>query len=130
MPAPPTAIYSEAALAAAHTAFAALLDAGAVAGLVRVRSAADALLAQLSLMKPCGTVDPNTGQLTIAAADPSTPADATGSAAYVELCDSTGEVHLTLPAQAGGAVVAGKAVLSTLAIVAGVPIGVVTLTAG
>ena len=48
MPAPSVATYSVAALVDAHTAFLALLDAGS-AGLCRIRSSADVLLAEITL---------------------------------------------------------------------------------
>lgn len=130
MPAPVSATYSAAAKVAAHTAFRDVIDGGSGAGLIRIRSAADVLLAEIVLTDPCGSVNGTTGQLTITPAGPDTSANATGTAAYGEICDSTGAVHLALPAQAGSAPVSGKVVLSTLSIVAGGQVTVVSATVG
>ena len=129
MTVPTVATYSAAALIAAHTSFKDLIDIGA-AGSIKIRDAADVLLAQVPLSDPCGTVNGTTGQLSFSIAGPDTSADASGTAAYGEFCDSAGLVHLALPAQAGTAAVDGKLVLNTLSIIAGGPVGVVTATIG
>jgi hypothetical protein len=130
MPAPSTATYSAAALVAAQTTLRDLIDAGSGAGFVRVRDSADVLLAQVPLSDPCGTVNGTTGQLTISIAGADTSADATGTAAYCQICDSAGTVHLSLPAQAGTTAVSGKIVFNTLSIVSGGPVEVLTATIG
>lgn len=129
MPAPATATYSVAALVAAHTAFRDLIDGGAGAGTIRIRSAADVLLATVALSDPCGTVNGTTGQLTfsIPGGDNVTT---TGAAAYGEFCSSAGTVHLALPAQEGAAAVSGKLVLNTLSLVAGGPLDVILARVG
>ena len=119
MPAPTVQTYSAAALVAAHTAFRDLIDAGAAGGSIKIRDAADVLLATIPLTDPCGTINATTGQLTITPAGRDESADATGTAAYAEVCDSNGVVYLSLPAQQGTAAVSGKVVLNTLSIVAG-----------
>lgn len=130
MPAPLTATYSAAALVAAHTAFRDLLDAGAGSGFIKIRDAADVLLAQIPLTEPCGTINGTTGQLTISMAGRDDSADASGTAAYGEFCNGDGVVCLSLPAQEGSAVVSGKLVLNTLTIVATVPVEAVSATVG
>lgn len=130
MAVPSTATYSAAALVAAHTSFRDLIDSGPAAGFIRIRDASDVLLAQIPLVDPCGTVNGTTGQLTLAIAGPDSSADATGTAAYGEICSSTGAVHLALPAQAGTAAVPGKLVLNTLSIIAGGPVDVLSATIG
>ena len=130
MAVPTVATYSAAALVAAHTAFKNLIDAGTGAGSIKIRDAADVLLAQIPLTYPCGTVNPTTGQLTITMAGRDESADATGTAAYGEFCDSAGLVHLSLPAQAGSAAVSGKVVINSLSIVAGGPVEVLSATVG
>lgn len=130
MPAPSSATYSAAALVAAHTSFKTLIDAGSGAGSIKIRDSADVLLAQVPLSDPCGSVNGTTGQLTFSIAGPDTSADATGTAAYGEFCDSDGLVHLSLPAQAGSTAVAGKLVLNTLSIVAGGPVAIISATIG
>ena len=130
MSVPTVATYSAAALVAAHTAFKDLIDAGAGAGSIKIRDAADVLLAQIPLTDPCGTVNGTTGQLTITPSGGDESADATGTAAYGEFCDSAGLVHLSLPAQAGSAAVSGKIVINSLSIVAGGPVEVLSATVG
>lgn len=130
MAVPTVATYSAAALVAAHTAFKDLIDAGAGAGSIKIRDAADVLLAQIPLTDPCGTVNGTTGQLTITMAGRDESADATGTAAYGEFCDSNGLVHLSLPAQAGSAAVSGKIVINSLSIVADGPVEVLSATVG
>lgn len=130
MAVPTVATYSAAALVAAHTAFKDLIDAGAGAGSIKIRDAADVLLATVPLTDPCGTVNGTTGQLTITPSGRDESADATGTAAYGEFCDSNGLVHLSLPAQAGSAAVSGKIVINSLSIVAGGPVEVLSATVG
>lgn len=130
MTAPTVATYSAAALVGAHNFFKGLIDAGGVAGSIKVRDAADVLLAQLALTYPCGSVNATTGQLTITVAGPDTSADASGTAAYAEICDSAGTVHLALPAQAGTVAVPGKVVISSLSIVALGAVDVAACTIG
>ncbi len=129
MTVPTVATYSAAALIAAHTSFKDLIDIG-TAGSIKIRDSADVLLAQVPLSDPCGTVNGTTGQLVFSMSGPDTSADASGTAAYGEFCDSAGLVHLSLPAQAGSAAVSGKIVLNTLSIVAGGPVAVLTSTIG
>lgn len=122
MPAPSVPTYSVAAKVAANTAFRDLIDSGAGPGLFRVRSASDVLLAEMTLNDPCGSVNGGTGLLTFNVTGVSdASANATGTAAYGEFCDSTGAVHLALPAQAGTGAVAGKVVLTSLGVVASLP---------
>ena len=130
MAVPTVATYSAAALVAANTSFKDLIDAGAGAGSIKIRDAADVLLAQIPLTDPCGTVNGTTGQLTITPSGRDESADATGTAAYGEFCDSNGLVHLSLPAQAGSAAVSGKIVINSLSIVAGGPVEVLSATVG
>jgi hypothetical protein len=75
-------------------------------------------------------VNGTTGQLTMTMAGRNESADATGTAAYGEFCDSAGLVHLSLPAQAGSAAVSGKIVINSLSIVAGGPVEVLSATVG
>ena len=130
MPAPSNATYSVAAQIAAHTAFRDLLDAGGLAGAVQIKDDDDVLLAEIPLTYPCGTVNALTGQLTITPDGRDEEADASGTAAYGEFCDSDGVVHLSLPAQAGSSAVVGKLVINTLSIVAGGPVEVLSATVG
>lgn len=130
MPAPAQYTYSAVALVAAHTSFRDLIDTGVGAGSIKIRSAADVLLATIPLVDPCGSVNATTGRLTLALAGRDESADASGTAAYGEICDVAGVGHLSLPAQAGSAAVSGKLVLNTLAIVAGGPVEVISAVVG
>jgi hypothetical protein len=131
MPAPSVATYSVAALVAAHTTFRDLIDADPVLlGSIKIRDAADVLLAQIPLTDPPGTVNGATGQLTITPSGRDESANASGTAAYGELCDGAGLVHLALPAQAGLVAVSGKLVMNTLTVVAGGPVEALSVTVG
>ena len=130
MPVPTVATYSVSALVAAHTSFRDLIDSGAGAGFVRFRDAADVLLAQVPLSDPCGTVNGTTGQLTLSIAGPDSSADADGTAAYAEFCDSDGDVHLVMPTQAGTTPLSGTVALNTLEIEAGGRVDVLFATVG
>lgn len=131
MAVPSVATYSVDAKEEAHKAFRDLIDAGSAAGRLKIRDSADVLLANIPLGDPCGTVSASTGVLTfdVTAAEDSS-ADATGTAAYGEFTDSDGNVHLSLPTQAGTTAVSGKLVLNTLAIVSGGPVKLVSATIG
>jgi hypothetical protein len=129
MPAPSVATFSAESLVAAHTALLNLIDTG-TAGSIKIRDNADVLLAQITLDDPAGTVNGTTGQLTITMDGRDESANASGTAAYAEICESDGTVHLSLPAQAGSAAVSGKIVLNTLTIVAGLPVEILTVTIG
>ncbi len=130
MPAPTVATYAADVLVSAHTGLKTLIDSGGSAGSVKIRSAADVLLAQVPLTYPCGTVNATTGQLVLTPSGPDTSADAAGTAAYAEVCTSSGAVKLALPAQAGTAAVPGYVVLNTLAILAGGTVEVTGFTVG
>jgi hypothetical protein len=131
MPAPTSATYSAAALTTAHTAFRDLIDSHAtLAGSIKIRTAADALLATIPLTDPSGSVNNGTGQLTLTANGRDESADASGTAAYAEVCDGSGAVHLSIPCQAGAEAVSGYCVLNTLSIVIGGPVELVGAVIG
>jgi hypothetical protein len=130
MAVPSSATYSAAALIAAHTSFRDLIDSGSGAGFVRIRDAADVLLAQVPLNDPCGSVNGTTGQLALSFSGRDESADAGGTAAYAEFCDSDGDVHLALPAISGTSPVANRIVMNTLAIVSGTPVEILSATVG
>lgn len=113
MPAPESATYSVAAKEAAHQAFIDLIDLGAGEGLIRIKTAADATLAEIALSDPGGTVSAVTGQLTLSIAGPAA-ALIDGTAAYGEICNAGGVAHLSLPVTTGVSAVSGYIVLNTL----------------
>ena len=115
----PTGVeYSVAAIVAANTAFLDLLDAEEGAASVKIRAANHALLANIPLADPAGTVAAETGVLTLTIDGPDNAADASGTAAYGQICDGAGAVLCALPCAAGLAPVSGYLVLQTLTIVA------------
>ena len=130
MPAPTAQTYSVAALVAAHTAFRDLVDSGTAGGSIKIRDAADVLLATIPLSDPCGTVNAGTGQLTITPSGRDDSADATGTAAYAEVCDSDGVVYVSLPTQQGTTPASNVLVLNTLSIVAGGPVEILSVVVG
>jgi len=129
MPAPIDVVWSAEALVAAHTSLKNLIDTGS-AGFIRLRDASDVLLAQVPLTDPCGTVDTETGRLTITSASPDTSADSDGIVAYGQICESDGTVHSAMPAVAGSAPVSRRLVMNTLTVIAGLPVGIVSVTIG
>lgn len=130
MTVPTVATFSAAALIAAHNTLKTLIDAATGAGKVRIRSAADVLLAEIPLTDPCGSVNGTTGQLVLTPAAADDDANATGTAAYGEICDGDGTVHLALPAVAGGSALPGYLVLNTLSIVASGQVAIISITIG
>ena len=130
MPAPAAFEYSVDALEAAHQAVLDLIDAGTGAGKVILFSEADAVLAQIPLNDPAGTINVTTGQLTITASGPDPSADATGTCTYAAITDSDDTVVLSLPAATGTSPVSGQVVVNSLSIVAGAEVTLVSATIG
>lgn len=129
MPAPTSATYSAAALIAAHTAFRDIIDTGSGNGTIKIRSSTDVLLATHPLLDPCGTVNGTTGQLTFSLGTRQN-AVASGTAAYAEICDVAGAVHLAMPVQVGTSAVSGRLVMNTLSIVSGAPVEILSAVIG
>lgn len=125
---PTSATYSLEARVHAHTALLALIDAGGAAN-VKIRGTLEEMLATVTLTDPAGSVNLGTGQLTLTPAAPAVAA-ANGTAAYAEICDSTGDVVLALPAQAGTAAVSGKIVINSLSIAAGTEVSLLSAVIG
>lgn len=128
MPVPSQPTFSVAALTAAHNAFKATFQPSTTPGFIRIRDASDNVLVQITL-STTNTVDPATGVLNLTMPQSDT-ATASGTAAYGELCDSSGNPHLSLPAQAGTVPAAGAIVLSTLNIVSGADIEIIAASIG
>ena len=131
MPAPASATYSVAALSAAHAAFRDLIDAGTGPGEIRLRDAADTLLATVMLDDPCGIINGSTGALDFAIPGGDLAA-VTGTLyeGYAQFCDSAGVVHLTLPTETGTAAIPGKLVVNGFNLIAGAPLDVVLARVG
>lgn len=129
MPAPEAATYSVAAKRDAHQAVLDLIDAGAGAGFIRIKTASDAVLAEVPLSDPGGTVSAITGQLTLSMAG-SDSALIDGAAAYAEVCSDGGVAHLSLPATTGISAVSGYIVLNTLVFAAGADVSITSAVIG
>jgi hypothetical protein len=122
--------YSVAALVAAHTAFRDLVDGETGNAKILIRDSAEVLLAEIVLNDPCGTVAAGTGQLTLGVLTQEDDAPASGTADHAELVDGAGAVHLTLPCQQGSSAVSGACVLSSLAVVAGGDVNLISAVIG
>lgn len=130
MPPPLDATYSLDVRIAANGAFRIAIDGNGLSpGIVRIRTAADALLATLTLPNPCGTVSNTTGVLTFNVPSAQN-ASATGTAAYAEFCNAAGEVKLALPAQQGTVAVSGRFVMNSLSLVSGSPVQILAASVG
>lgn len=122
MPAQHLNSWSPSFLIVSHAALVDLLDAHAENNAsLTFHDAADTLLATIPLDKPCGTVDPTTGALTLAVAGREESATA-GAASYASIRDGAGAVHHSLPCEVGTEPVPGKVVLNTLTLTAGGPL--------
>lgn len=130
MPGPTTATFSAAALVAAQTSFRDLIDSGAGAGAMKIRDAADVLLATATLTDPCGTVNGTTGRLTFSIAGETINPSASGTAAYAEFCNSDGVVHLSIPCALGSAAVSNRVVINTLTLFSGQPLTFISAQIG
>lgn len=129
MPAPSSATYAADALEAAHQAFLDLVDGGTGAGTVKLRDDSDVLLGTVTLTDPAGSVNATTGQLTLTPSGTAS-AVATGTCTYGEVCDSDGNVLLSLPTSTGTTPVGGLLVLNSTSIVSGSVITLVSATVG
>lgn len=114
--------YSTDALVAAHTAFRDLVDAQAGSASVDITDAAGTVLGTITLADPSGSVDGATGQLTFSDDGSSYTASADGMAAWAEIKDGAGTMHLKLPAIQGASALAGFCVINTTSITSGAPL--------
>jgi hypothetical protein len=130
MPAPASASFSVAALAAANGAFKDLVDAGSGPGVIKLFTEADVLVATIVLEDPCGTVNVGTGQLVLAIATQEDAAPAGGTVTYGRIEDSAGTLHLAIPVVQGGIPVAGYIVMNTVVVVEGSPVEILSATLG
>lgn len=130
MPAPTVATFSAAALVAAQTSFRDLIDSGSGAGAMKIRDAADVLLATATLADPCGTVNGTTGRLTFSVEGSVITPGTAGTAAYAEFCNSDGVVHLAVPCVTGSAAVANRVVMNTLVLFVGQPLTLISARIG
>lgn len=116
------------AIVAAHTSLLALLDAQTGAASVTIHSSTDALLAQIDLTDPCGSVNGTNGVLTLTPNGREEAAPAGGAASYASIRDGAGTVMRSVPCQQGLTPVAGYCVMSNLLIVSGEPVEILSIT--
>jgi hypothetical protein len=124
MSVPTAATYSAAALIPANTGLLSQLNGGTL----KLRNAADALLATLTLPNPAGTVNGTTGVLTLSTVAGTVATE--GTAAYGEFCQSDGTVILSIPTIASAIAVSGRLALNTLTLIQGADITLLPGTLG
>lgn len=129
MPAPVGYTYASSVIVSANTAVLSAIDAGAGAGKVVFLDDTDAVLGTVTLNDPGGTVDSDTGQLTLSPAGTGA-GSADGNCTYAEIRDSNDNVVVALPAQAGDSAVSGYVVINSLSIANGATITLVSATIG
>jgi len=122
MPAPFTTSHSAADTLAMRIASGnakiAAIDAGAGAGYVAIFTSTDIEVVRKTLSDPCGTVNAGTGEVTINTTGAQSTSIA-GTAAYSLVFDSDNVAHSYMECIQGATAVAGKMVLTNLAIGAG-----------
>lgn len=112
---------------AIHNTVVTELGAGADCALT---NAAGTVLAVIPLDTPAGTVNPTSGQLSIAFDGRCEAATASGTAAFAKLRTSTGTALITLPCRSGVSPLSGYVTLKSLSVVAGSPFELDELTFG
>jgi hypothetical protein len=85
-------------------------------------------LAEFVIDDTGSSVAAGTGDITIAIATQEDAALASGTAAYLDFCDGDDTVHYRLSCQQGTVAVAGKCVMNSLAIVAGAPVDILSVS--
>lgn len=93
-------------------------------------NAAGTVLAVIPLLTPAGTVNPSTGQLSIAFDGRCEAAAASGTAADAKLRTSAGATLITIPCRSGVSPLSGFVTLASLTVVAGSPVELDELTFG
>lgn len=120
--------YSAALWVAAQGAALAVIEGGASAPTIKIRDSGDVLLATAVIDESGSTCSGTTGDITFAIATQEASADASGTAAYAQICDGDGTVHAEMDCAQGASPVAGACVMNTLTIVAGAPVDVLSAT--
>jgi hypothetical protein len=114
-----------------RTEMLATIDTGAARPAFRIYDSDDVLLATLALADPAGSVNGTTGLITLTPGTPETNAPAGGVASYATLSDGDGVIlEDNVPVEQGTAPVAGKVIISTLNIIAGGTVELISATIG
>ena len=118
--------YSLAAWVASHQSFLDLIKAETGPPTVKVKSAADATLAEVVINEATAAVNGSTAVLTLPIL---TQEDASvgGTASYAQICDGAGAPHLEVPCLQGLSAVPGSLVINTLALIEGQAFEVLSL---
>lgn len=114
------------AIVAAHNALLTLIATGTNDPAITIHSSADTLLAEIPLASTPGTVNQTTGVFTLTANGREESAPAGGTASYATIRDAGGNAMRSIPCQQGTAAVSGYCVLSTLTIVQGEPVEILS----
>lgn len=129
MTVPTVVTFSDEVMVDAANALLDKIDSGNSNAWINIRDADDVILAQISLDDPGGTVDA-AGALTLSISGPDTSANASGTAAYAEVDKDIGPACLAIPVIEGASAVAGYLVLTSVAIVAGEPVEILSAVIG
>jgi hypothetical protein len=114
-----------------RTEMLATIDTGVARPAFRIYDSGNVLLATLALADPAGSVNGTTGLITLTPGTPETNAPASGVASYATLSDGDGVIlENNVPVEQGTAPVAGKVVISTLNIIAGGTVELISATIG
>lgn len=121
--------YSLQAWIDANTSLLDLIKAETGTPTIKIKSAAHATLAEVTIDEATSAVNGTTGVLTleIDAQEDSTTA---GTASYAQVCDGAGDPHIEIPCQAGSSPVSGYCVVNTLTILAGQTFDVLSASIG
>ena len=121
--------YSQAGWVAAHTAILGLFDDTEDPVKIKLydNSESPVQLGEFVIDYGSCTVGSN-GAITIAILTQEDAALAGGTASYITLCDSSGTVVYKMSCQQGTAAVSGKCVMTTLSIIQGTPLEIISCT--
>ena len=120
--------YSPAAWIAAHTALLGLIEGGAGDSKIKLYDGSDVLLGEFVIDDATSDVSGTTGDITIAISTQEDAAIAGGTASYITICDGDGAVVYKMSCQQGIEAVAGKCVMTSLTIIEGAPLDILSCT--
>ncbi|NCC23018.1 MAG: hypothetical protein EOM26_11260 [Alphaproteobacteria bacterium] len=113
--------YSLAAAIAIRETLLSQIVAGAGDPSIAIYSAADVLLASMTIDSSASAVDAETAVLTLVIDAQEDSAPATGTASYGRVLDGDGDPVVQLPCAAGSTIVPGAIVINTLSLIEGAP---------
>jgi hypothetical protein len=123
--------YTSDLLVPVRTAMLGVIDTGASRPRFKIYDAGNILLATLPLADPAGSVNGTTGLITLTPGTPETNAPASGVASYATLEDGDGVIlDDNIQVDQGTAPVSGKLIISTLNIIGGGTVELISATIG